>query len=371
LRFAIKEYTLGKKIFSLAFHQNVLDELLEKNLNVTLVSGKKITFYPEEKVFELSDDNCEKLSCCENYDVLFINDCGNGWTLFSNEKEDNPIIVTQRCNSNCLMCPTPEGVRKKENALAIEDTIDSIRYIPDDARHLTITGGEPFLVGERIFDLFNEIKIRLPYTDSLLLTNGRALGYTPYSERFACSAPQHIVVGIPLHGYDSITHDAITQSPGGFEQTVAGIKKLIYRGINVELRMVVSRLNYKNIEQIAGLIIREFSHVKSVKIMGLEMLGNAAKNVNDVWIPYRTAFEYSKSGIVELIRHGIDVGLYNFPLCAVDKSFHLICQKSISGYKIRYSDKCELCTRKHECGGLFAGSIRLAKDDVIPFLETK
>lgn len=60
MRFAIKEYTLGKKIFSLAFHQNVLDELLEKNLNVTLVSGKKITFYPEEKVFELSDDNCEK-----------------------------------------------------------------------------------------------------------------------------------------------------------------------------------------------------------------------------------------------------------------------------------------------------------------------
>ena len=371
MRFAIKEYTLGKKIFSLAFRQEVLDELLQKDLNAALVSGNIITFFPEETTFTLSDDNCKKLSICENYDVLFINECGNGWTLFSNEKEDNPIIVTQRCNSNCLMCPTPEGVRKKENALAIEDTIDSIRYIPDDARHLTITGGEPFLVGEKIFDLFREIKTRLPYTDCLLLTNGRALGYLPYAERFASSAPQHIVVGIPLHGYDDRTHDAITQSPGGFEQTAAGIKNLIYRGINVELRMVVSRLNYRYIEQIAQLIVREFPHVGSVKIMGLEMLGNAAKNVNDVWIPYRTAFAYSKAGIVELIRHGIDVGLYNFPLCAVDKCFHLICQKSISGYKIRYSDKCELCTRKQECGGLFAGSIRLAKDDVIPFSETK
>ena len=371
MRFTIKEYSHGKKIFSVAFKQEVVDALLQKNLNAALVSGNLITFFPEKKAFSLSEDSCETLSFCENYDVLFVNESGGGWTLFSNEKDDNPLILTQRCNSNCVMCPTPEGVRKRENALAIEDTIDSIRYIPDDARHLTITGGEPFLVGEKIFDLLGEIKNRLPYTDCLLLTNGRALGYLPYAERFVCSAPQHIVVGIPLHGFDGATHDAITQSPGGFEQTVVGIKNLIYRGINVELRMVVSKLNYRNIERIAQLIIREFPNVGSVKIMGLEMLGNAAKNVNDVWIPYRTAFECSKVGIEELIRHGINVGLYNFPLCAVDKSFHLICQKSISGYKIRYSDKCELCANKPGCGGIFAGSIRLAKNDVVPFLETK
>ena len=149
MRFDIKEYSLGKRIFSLAFRQEVLDELIQKDLNAALVSGNTITFFPGANTFSLSDDNSEKLSYCENYDVLFINECGSGWTIFSNEKDDNPIIVTQRCNSNCLMCPTPEGVRKKENALAIEDTIDSIRYIPNDARHLTITGGEPFLVGEK------------------------------------------------------------------------------------------------------------------------------------------------------------------------------------------------------------------------------
>lgn len=369
MRFTINNYHLGKRIFSIAFNDCVLNHLLEKGLKAALLSNHQLTFYPEEASFQITPENAEKLGLCENYDVLFINDIGNGWTHFSNEKDDNPLILTQRCNSNCKMCPTPEGVRKKDNALTIEDNIDSIKYIPNDACHLTITGGEPFLVGERIFDLFQEIKTRLPYTDCLLLTNGRALGYTPFADKLCDTAPRYLVVGIPLHGYNSETHDGITQSYGGFEQTVAGIKNLIYRGFNVELRLVISKLNYQFIDKICEMIVKEFPNTTSVKFMGLEMLGNAAKNVDDVWIPYRTAFEYSKEGIKNLVYNGISVGIYNFPLCAVDRSFHLICQRSISGYKIRYPEKCARCRKMQDCGGLFAGTMRLAKDDVIPYSE--
>ena len=85
MRFTIKEYSHGKKIFSVAFKQEVVDALLQKNLNDALVSGNLITFFPEKKAFSLSEDSCVKLSFCENYDVLFINEFGNGWTLFSNE----------------------------------------------------------------------------------------------------------------------------------------------------------------------------------------------------------------------------------------------------------------------------------------------
>lgn len=367
MRFTIESYNLGSKVFSIAFCESVFESLKSKGLNVALLTDEGLLFWPENKLFALSEENGEKLSICENYDVLYVNEYGSGFHHYANEHDDNPLILTQKCNSNCIMCPTTEYVRKKENDISIDEIIESIKYIPNDARHLTITGGEPFLVKEKIFDLLAEIKCRLPYTESLLLTNGRALSYKPYADAFAQYSPKNIIVGIPLHGYNEETHDYITQSPGGFRQTTSGIKNLLYHGFNVEIRMVVSKLNYTFIDKIAQLIVDELSTVGSVKIMGLEMLGNAAKNSQDVWIPYRTAFEHSKDAILNLVNHGIDVGLYNFPLCAVDKEYHLMCAKSITGYKVRFDDKCETCSKKQNCGGIFMGTIRLAGKDVVPW----
>ncbi|MBR6407864.1 MAG: His-Xaa-Ser system radical SAM maturase HxsC [Clostridia bacterium] len=367
LQFNIKNYSLGSKLFSIAHNQDALEKLRGKGLNTAHLFGPSLMFYPEKESFPLTCKNLEKLSICENYDVLYVNEQGDGWVQFANEKDDNPLILTQRCNSNCLMCPTSVSVRKKENALCIDYNIELIKYIPSDAKHLTITGGEPFLVGDRIFDLFNEIKNRLPDTDCLLLTNGRALGYIPYADRLLLCAPKRLIVGVPLHGYNSDTHNRITQTAGSFDQTVSGIKNLLFRGFNVEIRIVVSKLNCQFISRIADLIINEFPHVGSVKIMGLEMLGSAAKYAEDIWIPYDVAFEYSKIGIINLINRGIDVGLYNFPLCAVDNNFHLLCQKSITDYKIRFTEKCDDCKKKQNCGGIFAGTIRFAKNNVMPW----
>ena len=369
MRFAVKDYDLGATVCSAAFDIRTARSIVGRGLNAALIGNDSILFMPRNRSFGLSEEDAFKLRCCEDHDVLIIGDDGRGYQHFANERDDNPLLLTQKCNSNCVMCPTPEAVRRRENDVGIDMLIESVRYIPDDARHLTITGGEPFLAGERIFALLAEIKDRLPNTECLLLTNGRALGYKRYAGLFADTAPKNITVGIPLHGYDAATHDAITQSPGGFEQTVDGILNLISRGFQVELRIVVSRLNHRYIDRIAQLIITRFGRLHSVKIMGLEMTGSASVNADRVWLTYREAFDSSRSAILSLVGHGIDVGLYNFPLCAVDESFHLICKKSITDYKIRYGEQCELCSKKPNCGGIFAGSARFAKSDIVPWID--
>lgn len=240
--------------------------------------------------------------------------------------------------------------------------------MPSDARHITITGGEPFLIGDRIFDIFSAFKQKCYKTDFLLLTNGRALAYEPYILKFHKTAPKKIIIGIPLHGYDAVTHDAITRSPGGFEQTVQGVRNLLNFGHKVEIRIVVSKLNYKNITAICELISKEFPNVYRVEIMGLEMLGNAAINKNKVWISYNDAFQASIKGINVLIKKSIQVGLYNFPLCSIDERYYSMAAKSITSYKIRYADECHKCMIKDACGGIFAGTIRLAKDDIKPVI---
>ena len=368
MRFDIKDYDLGAMVCSAASDIRSAQSIVDRGLNAALIRDDSILFMPRNRAFALSEEAAAKLKCCEDHDVLIIGETGRGYQHFANEKDDNPLLLTQKCNSNCVMCPTPEAVRRREDDIGMDMLIESVRYIPDDARHLTMTGGEPFLAGEKIFALLAEIKDRLPYTECLLLTNARALGYKRYADLLAETAPKNIIVGIPLHGYDAETHDAITRSPGSFEQTVDGIVNLISRGFQVELRIVVSRLNYRYIDKIAELIISRFKKLHSVKIMGLEMTGSASVNADRVWLPYREAFIASRSAILSLVSHGIDVGLYNFPLCAVDESFHLICKKSITDYKIRYAEQCELCSKKPNCGGTFAGSARFAKNDIVPWI---
>lgn len=92
-------------------------------------------------------------------------------------------------------------------------------------------------------------------------------------------------------------------------------------------------------------------------------------NEEAVWIPYREAFLASKGAINLLVEHAIQVGLYNFPLCAIDEEYRYIAYKSITDYKVRYADACSNCAVRDACGGIFAGTIRLAGKDVAPVRE--
>ena len=82
---------------------------------------------------------------------------------------------------------------------------------------------------------------------------------------------------------------------------------------------------------------------------------------------YTEAFQYSKNAINKLINRGIDVQLYNFPLCAVDKEYHKICARSITDYKVRYGSVCNECVLKDACGGVFAGTLKLSETDMKPW----
>lgn len=351
-------------VVSFAKDITTLDNLVSEKLNIIYLNGNTLNFISTNSVLVLSEKNTILFNQCHNYDVFEINENGNAFLYYSNERVDNALILSSKCNSNCIMCPVSDGIRKKENT-SVSTILDIINHIPFNSSHITITGGEPFVIGEDIFKIFESLRNKFSMTEFLLLTNGRALAYTPFFKKFMTTIPSNTIIGIPIHGHKSQLHDTITRSQGGFYQTLRGIKNLLNYNYKVELRIVVSKLNIQYLEEIADLIIMEFPNTYSVKFMGLEMLGNAAKNEDKVWVSYNEAFRLSKNAILKLIKNEIDVALYNFPLCAVEKEFFSICLKSITDYKVNYFDECCNCILKDDCGGVFTGSKRLAKNDII------
>lgn len=364
----IPNYQSDYRIVALSKSHRTTMLLCEKGLNVLAVYEDG-AFINGEKI---KDSNAILLSQFEKdqeYDVFEITKEGNCIKLYDTTSLDNAIIVTNACNSNCIMCPTPEIIRKDGKTLPYDALANIIRHFPSDACHLTITGGEPFLMGRRLFDFFRILKEKFIDTEFLLLTNGRIFAVEDYVALLKETLPNNTIIGIPFHGYNPQTHDMVTQSPGSFRQTFFGVKRLLKQGFRIEVRIVVSLLTINYLDEIAKMIIEEFPTVYSVKIMGLEMLGNAAKNKDKVWVSYEVAFNKAQEAINNLIYAGIDTGLYNFPLCSVKKEYWGIYCKSISDNKVRFAEKCTECTVRDACGGLFAGSSRMASKDVKPFIK--
>ena len=360
------EYPGSYRIVSLAKSETAAALLTEQKLPFFRLTEQGAVILPDGICFPLSDSEREATEKCCDLDVFEIDDRGYAYRYYNCDSDDNAILISNQCNSNCIMCPTPDAIRRQEDHVDVETLLEIVSHFPSDAPHITITGGEPFLKKEGVFELLEYLKEHFPLTEFLFLTNGRAFCLNDYVRRLTAAKPERTVFGIPLHGADAVVHDHIVRAPGAFEQTVKGIENLVRIGALVEIRIVVSGLNAEEMDGIADLIIRRFPRILRVKFMGLEMTGNAAKNKDMVWIPYPHAFCKMRNAVRKLIFAGIDVGIYNFPLCAVERSYWNICEKSITDYKVRYSEKCEFCAVKDACGGVFAGTKRLAEADISP-----
>lgn len=365
-----QEYIIGKVIKNgnVDNKQQYIQVLNKENMNI-FENGYKAYIFENDSYPKSIDNYCYNVkdidSLC-NFDVIEIINNKNIRVLYRDDSEDNYILVTNQCNSNCIMCPDADSVRNTKDIPNINVIIDHIRAIPNDTGHITITGGEPGLLRDNLIQIIRECKINLPDTDFLLLSNGRVFSNTEFVNKFKAVAPKNIRVGIPLYADKSELHDNITRAPNSFVQAVCGIKKLLNRGIDVEIRIVVQKLNYNILDKIAKFICEEIPNVTMVNIMSLEMCGNAIINKDIIWVDYEDTKEYVYKACVELIRNGITVNLYNFPLCALDERVYAFALKSISDYKVRYRDECNSCTLVKECGGLFNSTINLKEAIVKP-----
>ena len=358
----IQNYALGYRTVVVALDETVASQALEDGLGVLLVFEGSAMLFPDRVSLTLcAGSHIEKLG---NYDVCTIWEDGTIHRVYDDASTDNYLFVTGMCNSNCVMCPTPEALRKNAPEPNIPSLMEIARSIPVDASHLTVTGGEPFIAGKALFPLISLLKQRFTGTEFLFLTNGRVFAMREYADLFSETAPANSIVAIPLHGSRASVHDAITQAPGSFEQTIRGVANLLKRGVRVEIRLVVSRLTVEDFDNIANLICSTFPGVEYVSVVAMEMTGNARKNKEAVWMPYGEAFSSISDSLRNMVARGVDVRLYNFPLCQVERPFWTLCEKSISPTKVKYSDVCALCAYKSACGGVFAGTYNLEKDEL-------
>jgi His-Xaa-Ser system radical SAM maturase HxsC len=253
------------------------------------------------------------------------------------------------------MCSQPPLKKDDIDAFFIKN-LSLIENAPLDLPSIGVTGGEPTLLGSKLFELINHIKKHLPETMIHLLTNGRAFSDIHYVNSLYETGTENILLGIPLHSDYSGDHDAISQISGSYNETMKGLYNLARFGFIIELRIVINKMNYKRLPHLSKFIYKNLPFVTYISFMGQENIGYSIKNHNEIWIDPIHYQDELEEAVIDLATWGMNVSVFNLPHCLLKESLYEFSCKSISDWKVCYVDCCNQCKAQNDCCGLFSTS---------------
>src|SRR5258708_333904 len=302
-------------------------------------------------------------------DVVSIDPNGFVRVLYRKSSPHNFILMTEQCNSYCLMCSQPPKRIVDDDRIAAH--LRLVDLLDPATRELGITGGEPTLFGDDFLLLITRCKETLPRTVLHVLTNGRLFYYRKFAERLGAIRHPDLMLGIPVYSDVDSEHDYIVQARGAFEETLLGLQHLGRYGVPVEIRVVLHRQTIPRLIHLAEFLTRNVPFAAHVALMGLEMFGFTPKNLDELWIDPHDYQEALGEAVRTLHGAGMNVSIYNHQLCVLREDLWPFARRSISAWKNVYLPECAPCDVRAQCGGFFQSAVRRRSSFIRPLLADR
>ena len=193
------------------------------------------------------------------------------------------MLLTERCDNYCLMCSQPPKTATTTGSWT--HAFDLIRLLPRRHDGIAFTGGEPTLYGERLIDLLKLARNLLPFAGVHCSRTDDASAM-PTSPRATPSVANPHHDGRASRSTEPNHRSTTTSCRRRARSTrpSAGILNLAQLGQRIEIRVVIHKQTAPQLPEIAEFIARNLTFVDQVALMGLEMIGFARANIDDVWI---------------------------------------------------------------------------------------
>jgi His-Xaa-Ser system radical SAM maturase HxsC len=304
-----------------------------------------------ENILELPGE----LNYLDEGDVILLKpQTGELFVLYRRASSHNTLLLTEKCNNNCVMCSQPP--KQNDDNFKFAEIVETIKLIDPSTPTLGISGGEPSLLGNKLLEIIRTCRNYLPRTSIHLLSNGRAFKNFSFVQQLAAIKHPDLMIGVPINSDIPDIHDYIVQAKGAFDESILGLMNLKRFGIRVEIRIVIHRQNVERLVSLGEFIARNLTFCDHVAMMGMEIHGHALANRDLLWID---PFDYRKAlqdAVLTMTSRGMCVSIFNLPLCLLDRQVWRFAKRSISDWKVHYLDECKTCTVRNECSGLFGTS---------------
>lgn len=282
-------------------------------------------------------------------DIVLINEKGEIIFHYEIASNHNAIFATGKCNHRCIMCPQPP-VTEEPDYFEMNKKIISL--CPSETKEFGITGGEPTLVGDKLFEYIRLIQKYMPNTALNILSNGVRFSDKSYAAKLAACKCKDLQIDIPLFSDIASIHNKVVGA-NTFYNTVNGLYNLALYHQRIGIRIVVHQLTYKRLPQLAEFIYRNFPFVVQVAFLQMETTGIAEENLSQLWIDPYDYNEHLVQAVEILENRDIRTLIYNAQLCVLPDKLRSIAANAISDWKDTYLPECSSCRLKNCCGGLF------------------
>lgn len=277
---------------------------------------------------------------------------GTWWVLYRRGSSSNTIILSEYCNCDCIFCPQPP--KRSAGGDWTQLWLEVVPLMAVETPALAITGGEPTMNPQGLLSIIQVCKDHLPKTALHVLSNGRMFNYVSLCTELSAVGHPGLLFAVPLYSDLASVHDFIVQAEGAFDQTIRGLMNLKRCGHRIELRIVLVRQNVERLPELARFITRNLPFVDHVALMGLELMGYATAREESLWVDPEHYQAVLETAVDDMACHHMDVSIYNHPLCVLKPRLRAFAQRSISDWKAEFSDACEGCGVRGQCGGMFA-----------------
>lgn len=143
------------------------------------------------------------------------------------------IEITAKCNLKCIHC-YDESSELATNIMSLKDFCHIIDEIKEyGINKLQIIGGEPFILGEKIFKYLNYCLGKFDYIE--IFTNGTLIK----DSWFKYFNKNNIRISLSVYSYNENEHNKITQNAQSFKKTNSTIRKLKENNIKYKVKNVI------------------------------------------------------------------------------------------------------------------------------------
>lgn len=160
--------------------------------------------------------------------------------------------ITYKCANRCVFCATGDRISASMEWDKIEEILRQHRAEGTD--QLDIDGGEPTM-HPRLIDAI-ELARSIGYRAINVTSNGRLLRDRELAGKLVESGITHLLIS--LHGATAEVHDAATDAPGSFAQTIAGIDnvmELLPENVDIGVNVTIVRDNVDHLMPLTELAI--------------------------------------------------------------------------------------------------------------------
>ena len=277
------------------------------------------------------------------------------------------LHVTDLCNEKCTFCVVGSPLYKKDTVQYRDLTRFLLENAGDGYEMVNLHGGEP-TIHPRLFDLLETARV-WGYPAVQLQTNARRMKDPGFVAQLIERNVRSFVIS--LHGSDAATQDQLTQTPGGFAETIVGIRNAKAAGARVQINAVLTRTNMAQLSELCQLCLD--LGVDQVNISNLHPVGSGYFALDQQAPSVRQTRQFLLPAVELVLAAGRPITLEGFPLCVVapyerlaiedadNRSIRMMYQgvvydsyDSFMDTECRsYGPPCGGCPLRGDCGGVY------------------